>query len=50
MPDTLPAETIELLASLPAEAVALVRAYQQASKADSTIRAYRSDVQVFQAW
>jgi site-specific recombinase XerD len=37
-------------AGLPAEAVAIVRAYQQASKADSTVRAYRSDVQVFQAW
>ncbi|GJE14583.1 Tyrosine recombinase XerD [Methylobacterium longum] len=28
----------------------MVRAYQQASKADSTVRAYRSDVRVFQAW
>ena len=50
MPDTLPAETIELPASLPAEAAALVRAYQQASKADSTVRAYRTDAEVFQAW
>ena len=36
--------------NLPAEAAAIVRAYQQASKADSTVRAYRADVQVFQAW
>ncbi|MCJ2021936.1 tyrosine-type recombinase/integrase [Methylobacterium sp. E-065] len=38
------------MSELPVEAAALVRAYQQASKADSTVRAYRSDVQVFQAW
>ena len=50
MPDTLPAEMIELRTSLPAEAAAIVRAYQQASKAASTVRAYRSDVQVFQGW
>ncbi|MCJ2070049.1 tyrosine-type recombinase/integrase [Methylobacterium sp. J-030] len=37
-------------AGLPAEAAAIVRAYQLASKADATVRAYRSDVQVFQAW
>jgi site-specific recombinase XerD len=37
-------------ARLPAEAAAIVRAYQQASKADSTVRAYRADAQVFQAW
>nr|WP_276082357.1 site-specific integrase [Methylobacterium sp. GC_Met_2] len=35
---------------LPVEAAAIVRAYQLASKADATVRAYRSDVQVFQAW
>ena len=50
MPDNLPIETSDITASLPAEAAAIVRAYQQASKADSTVRAYRSDVQVFQAW
>lgn len=49
MPDTLPAET-ELRTSLPAEAAAIVRAYQQASKADATVRAYRSDALVFQDW
>ncbi|MCJ2132718.1 site-specific integrase, partial [Methylobacterium sp. J-026] len=37
-------------AGLPAEAAAIVRAYQQASKAPSTVRAYRGDVLVFQAW
>ena len=35
---------------LPAEAAAIVRAYQQASKADATVRAYRADAQIFQAW
>ncbi|MGU3330316.1 site-specific integrase [Methylobacterium mesophilicum] len=49
-PETLPTEFYEEAAKLPAEAAAIVRAYQQASKADSTVRAYRSDVQVFQAW
>ncbi|MCJ2124761.1 site-specific integrase [Methylobacterium sp. J-077] len=36
--------------SLPAEAAAIVRAYQQASKAASTVRAYTSDAREFQAW
>ncbi|MCJ2140050.1 site-specific integrase [Methylobacterium sp. E-066] len=36
--------------NLPVEAAALVRAYQQASKADATVRAYTSDAKVFQAW
>jgi site-specific recombinase XerD len=36
--------------NLPAEAAAIVRAYQQASKADSTVRAYRGDALIFQAW
>ncbi|MCJ2097960.1 site-specific integrase, partial [Methylobacterium sp. E-046] len=49
-PETLPAESAPNWQTLPAEAAALVRAYQTASKADSTVRAYRSDVQVFQAW
>ena len=35
---------------LPVEAAAIVRAYQQASKADATVRAYRGDALVFQAW
>jgi site-specific recombinase XerD len=37
-------------AELPAETAALIRAYQQASKAEATVRAYRSDVRVFEAW
>ncbi|MCJ2099716.1 site-specific integrase, partial [Methylobacterium sp. E-046] len=49
-PETLPTGSVHFVDTLPAEAAAIVRAYQQASKADSTVRAYRSDVQVFQAW
>lgn len=49
-PEILPAESVDHIDTLPAEAAAIVRAYQQASKADSTVRAYRSDVVVFQAW
>ncbi|MCJ2034734.1 site-specific integrase [Methylobacterium sp. J-068] len=37
-------------ASLPAETAAIVQAYQRASKAGSTVRAYRSDAVVFAAW
>lgn len=36
--------------TLPAEAAAIVRAYQRASKADATVRAYTSDARVFQDW
>ncbi|MCP1551654.1 MULTISPECIES: site-specific integrase [Methylorubrum] len=36
--------------NLPAEAAAIVRAYQRASKADATVKAYKSDAAVFQAW
>lgn len=50
MPGALPAEAVTPSNALPAEAAAIVRAYQQASKADSTIRAYRSDAIVFQNW
>ena len=49
-PNALPVVAPELVSQLPAEAAAIVRAYQQASKADSTVRAYRADAQVFQAW
>jgi hypothetical protein len=42
MPDSLPTEVLE--------AAALVRAYQRGSKADATVRAYRSDALVFQDW
>lgn len=60
--DALPAEdthetrtlTVEVFANtgeyLPVEAAAIVRAYQRASKADSTVRAYTSDARVFQDW
>ena len=37
-------------AGLPAETAAIVQAYQRASKAGSTVRAYRSDAVVFAAW
>lgn len=40
----------DLGSNLPAEAVEIVRAYQRASKADSTVRAYTSDAREFQAW
>ncbi len=37
-------------AGLPAEAASLVEAYQRASKADATVRAYRGDAAAFTAW
>ncbi len=36
--------------TLPAEAAAIVQAYQRASKADATVRAYSSDARAFEAW
>ncbi|WP_246682845.1 site-specific integrase [Methylobacterium sp. WL9] len=36
--------------TLPVEATAIVRAYQRASKADATVRAYTTDARVFQDW
>ncbi|MCJ2132170.1 site-specific integrase [Methylobacterium sp. E-045] len=36
--------------SLPAELASIVQAYQRASKATSTVRAYTTDARVFQAW
>ena len=47
---TLPAAFHEEAVKLPAEAAAIVRAYKQASKADSTVRAYSGDARVFQDW
>ncbi len=35
---------------LPPEAAAIVQAYQRASKADATVRAYKSDWREFQGW
>jgi site-specific recombinase XerD len=46
----LPTEGLQLLDSLPAEAMALVQAYQRASKAEATVRAYRGDAALFEAW
>ena len=48
--ENLPAESLPSGNSLPAEAAAIVRAYQRASKADATVRAYTSDAKVFGAW
>lgn len=36
--------------TLPAEAAEIVRAYQRASKADATVRAYKGDAVLFQGW
>ncbi|HEV2542933.1 MAG TPA: site-specific integrase [Methylobacterium sp.] len=36
--------------NLPADAAEIVRAYQRASKADATVRAYRGDAVLFQSW
>lgn len=50
-PDNLLAEVLpDYGKNLPAEASAIVRAYQRASKADATVRAYTSDARVFQEW
>ena len=49
-PETLPAEILRRRENLPAEAAAIVQAYQRASKADATVRAYTSDARVFQDW
>lgn len=46
----LPAEPTQICAGLPAEAAAIVRAYQRASKADATVRAYTADAKAFEAW
>ena len=50
MSHTLSTEPPEMLTGLPVEAQILVLAYQRASKADSTVRAYTSDARMFQAW
>ncbi|TNC06539.1 integrase [Methylobacterium terricola] len=49
-PEGLPVEPPRILRGLPAEAASLVEDYQRASKADATVRAYRGDAKVFQAW
>ncbi len=50
MPEALPALAEVPAAGLPAEAIALVTAYQRASKAEATVRAYRGDEALFEAW
>ena len=45
--DALPIIAPEFVSELHIEAAAIVRAYQRASKADSTVQAYQSDVQIF---
>ena len=50
MADTLPVEFREEVVKLPADALALVRDYQRASKASATVRAYKSDAAAFSAW
>ncbi|TXN15137.1 integrase, partial [Methylobacterium sp. WL122] len=49
-PEFLPAETVHKVDTLPADALALVRDYQRASKASATIRAYKSDAAAFSLW
>jgi len=48
--EALPIELYVEATKLPAETAAIVRAYQRASKADATVRAYTSDARVFQEW
>lgn len=49
-PEILPAERVEIPAGLPVETAAIVRAYQRASKADATVRAYTAAAKAFEAW
>lgn len=50
--ENLPAEAdaSRSVGALPVEAAEIVRAYQRASKADATVKAYKGDAVVFQAW
>ncbi|KQO49977.1 integrase [Methylobacterium sp. Leaf85] len=50
MAPALPAESVQRLDALPAELASVVQAYQRASKATSTVRAYMTDARVFQEW
>jgi len=43
-------ETAGTADTLPADLASIVQAYQRASKADATVKAYRSDAVVFGAW
>lgn len=51
-PEILPveADASRRVGGLPADASEIVRAYQRASKADATVRAYSSDARAFEAW
>ena len=42
-------ETIQPLDALPVELASIVQAYQRASKAGSTVKAYRGDAVLFEA-
>lgn len=44
------AESVQRLDALPSELASIVQAYQRASKATSTVRAYTTDARVFQDW
>ncbi|MCJ2036130.1 site-specific integrase [Methylobacterium sp. J-068] len=46
----MPLETLPLLGTLPAEFEPMVQAYQRASQASATIKAYQTDVAAFGAW
>lgn len=50
MSNELALPAIIVAAASPAEAAAIVQAYQRASKADATLKAYRGDAVLFQAW
>src|ERR1700712_5447187 len=50
MDEVLPAVAEEPIIRLPTETIALVQAYQRASKAEATVRAYRGDAALFEAW
>ena len=44
------AESVHFVETLPTDVASIVQAYQRASKADATVKAYRSDAVQFQAW
>ncbi|GJE02177.1 hypothetical protein [Methylobacterium isbiliense] len=50
LPSPMPLPELGEAGALPVEAAALVQAYQRASKADATVRAYRADAEAFGAW
>ena len=50
MPEPVPFSAAELTAQLPADLASVVQACQRASKAGSTVKAYRGDAVLFEAW